>query len=102
MAILNEMQQLLILSESLLGMAKNEAWDDFFLAWPAYDELISRRSNINWLDFSKNDQIELKKILLEIETVHVSLIAASSAWRTELQDLLQTIVQSRKLSISYR
>ncbi len=88
--------------EALLALAKAEQWDDLLLAWPGYELLTLNLTNICWASIPEDEVALLETQLRQIETNHSQLLELTSAWRDELQDILQNTVQSRKLNDHYR
>lgn len=88
--------------DGLLLLAQQEAWDDLLLAWPNYQAAATDFPQIDWLSCSAAEQQLLEAQLLQLERVNTHLMNLTMDWRTELHEILQNTVQSRKLNVHYR
>lgn len=91
-----------VLIEQLNDLAEKELWDDLLLLWPRYELLSHDLPQIEWARFTAKEQQLIQEQMLKIDSVHSRLMKLTLAWRNELQDMLQTTVQSRKLNDHYR
>ncbi|MBM5570874.1 MULTISPECIES: flagellar protein FliT [Deefgea] len=83
-------------------LAEQELWDDLLVLWPKYELLSQNLPQIEWSQYSSAEQQLIQQQMLKIDAVHSNLMASTIAWRSELQDMLQTSMQSRKLNDHYR
>ncbi|WP_410498782.1 hypothetical protein [Chitinibacter sp. S2-10] len=89
-------------SEQLLRLANIGAWDDFEQQFPAYNQWSLSLPLIAWSDYSISDQQLIKDKLLYLQQQHDALLVLTKEWRAELQGILQSEVQGRKLDERYR
>ena len=99
--VLLHIQQVTAVSTQLCDLAERECWDDLLLAWPSYDQATADLPQINWDELSPLESEALKNKLLNLQTIHGSLVDKISGWRSELKDILQNSIQSRKLNNAY-
>lgn len=99
---LQTINTLLEATAELQALAEQERWDDLLLVWPKYDKASDSLPVIDWEVISSIDQVQLKDKLQILQKQHEQLMNATLAWRTELQDILQSTVQSRRLNDTYR
>jgi hypothetical protein len=99
---LQQVQQLASVSQQLLLLAEQERWDDLLLAWPSYEKASAQLPSIVWDALEPAQSSMMQENLLQLQSTHEALLAAALAWRSQLQDILQNTVQSRKLNNMYR
>lgn len=99
---LKKITEFSILIEQLNDFAENELWDDMLLLWPRYELLSRDLPQLEWTGFSISERLLLEEQIVKMDLAHSRLMELTVAWRNELQDILQSTVQSRKLNDHYR
>jgi Flagellar protein FliT len=97
-----KLSDLLLVIGQLNELAEKELWDDLLVLWPRYEALSHHLPQIDWERLSIAEQQLLQESMLNLDSAHTHLMVLTLAWRDELQDILQTTVQSRKLNNHYR
>lgn len=88
--------------DELNALAEKELWDDLLLQWSRYDAQTANLPQIDWREFPAQDQETLAQTMRQLDASNTRLMTLTQTWRNELQDILQSTVQSRKLNDHYR
>nr|WP_314899471.1 flagellar protein FliT [uncultured Deefgea sp.] len=99
LAQIDKMMAVLII---LSDLAEHESWDDLLMDFPKYEQTTTQLPQIKWAEFSAEDSETLRDKLVKLQELHDRLIEKMAGFRSELKELLQNSMQSRKLNEHYR
>ncbi|MDK2126413.1 flagellar protein FliT [Parachitinimonas caeni] len=88
-------QQLLEATLSLLGVAREERWDDIEAAGVLQREALARIESQPAEPLSAEQRGQLNGLLQQIDHANQEALQRVEAWRLEVGDILQSFEQSR-------
>lgn len=88
--------------QNLLDLAREEAWDDFTDRATNYQALLEQLPVIEWKQLSTHQQLELEKLLHELQPMQEELQARTESWHKELASHLHGLHNTGKLERAYR
>jgi hypothetical protein len=97
-----QLKQLLQISNEMLALAKDEAWDDFERKCTEYQLITASLPEIPWAEYNATAREEIACHLRAIEQLHQQILPLAQEWHAELKGLLHNQIQSRRLDEKYR